>query len=102
LISRIWHGWTSRENADAYESLLKSEILPGIHRVEGYLGATLLRREVPEGVEFVTMTLFDSLDAVRRFAGEDYERAVVPPEARALLSRFDERSVHYEVISRPS
>jgi len=101
MISRIWHGWTSLENADAYEKLLTAEILPGIHRVEGYLGAYLLRREVPEGVEFVTITLFESMEAVRRFAGEDYERAVVPAEARRLLSRFDERSAHYETVLRP-
>lgn len=102
MIGRIWHGWTSRENADAYEELLKSEILPGIHRVRGYQGAYLLRQGVPEGVEFVTITFFDSLDAVREFAGEDYEIAVVPAKARTLLSRFDERSAHYATVLSPS
>jgi heme-degrading monooxygenase HmoA len=97
MIGRIWHGWASPENADAYEQLLRSEVLPGIQRIEGYRGAQLLRREAGEEVEFVTLTLFDSLDAVRAFAGEDYELAVVPPEARKLLARFDERSAHYEV-----
>ena len=102
MIGRLWHGWTSRENAGAYEALLRAEVLPGIHRVPGYHGAFLLKRDVPEGVEFVTLTIFDSMEAVRAFAGEDYEAAVVPPAARKLLSRFDERSVHYEIAVRPA
>jgi heme-degrading monooxygenase HmoA len=97
----LWHGWTTREHADAYERLLVTKILPGIHRVAGYQGAYLLRRDVPEGVEFVTLTLFESLEAVRAFAGADLEVAVVPPDARALLSRFDERSVHFDVVMKP-
>jgi heme-degrading monooxygenase HmoA len=100
MISRVWHGRTTRENADAYEQLLRTEILPGIHRVPGYRGASLLRRDVDEGVEFVTITMFDSLDAVRAFAGEDYEVAVIEPQARRLLSTFDERSAHYETVLR--
>ena len=72
-------------------------MLPSIDRVEGFRGAQLLRREAGDEVEFVTLTIFDSMDAVREFAGEDYEVAVVPPEARRLLSRFDERSAHYEI-----
>lgn len=98
MVTRIWHGWTTRVNADAYEALLRSEVLPGIHRVAGYLGATLLRRDAGDDVEFVTLTRFESLDAVRAFAGEEYERAVVPEGARALLCRFDERSAHYETL----
>jgi heme-degrading monooxygenase HmoA len=98
VIGRLWHGWTTRENADAYEKLLRAEVLPGIHRVDGYEGAYLLRRDVEDGVEFVTLTVFASLDAVRAFAGEDYEVAVVPPEARKLLSRFDQTSDHYEIV----
>ena len=97
MIARLWHGWTSRENAEAYEARLRGEILPGIHRVAGYRGAHLLRRDREDEVEFVTLTLFDSLDAVRAFAGEDFEMAVVPQEARKLLARFDQRSMHYEV-----
>ena len=98
MISRLWHGWTTREKAGAYETLLREEVLPGIHRVRGFKGAHLLRRELNDEVEFVTITLFDSLDAVKEFAGEDYEVAVVLPEARALLSRFDVRSAHYETV----
>jgi len=101
VIARLWHGSTTRENADAYETLLKTKILPGIHRVKGYAGAYLLRRDLTDGVEFATLTLFESLDAVRAFAGKDYEVAVVSPEARKLLSRFDQRSLHYDVVMRP-
>jgi heme-degrading monooxygenase HmoA len=103
MIGRIWHGWTSRENAAAYEELLKSEILPGIasRRIRGLAGAHLLKRDVPEGVEFVTILWFDSLDAVREFAGENYEAAVVPEKARRLLTRFDARSAHYETVLAP-
>ncbi|HUW10748.1 MAG TPA: antibiotic biosynthesis monooxygenase [Anaerolineae bacterium] len=99
MIGRIWHGWTTPENADAYESLLKSEIFQGIHdrQIAGYRGIHLLRRSLENEVEFVTIMWFESTEAVRAFAGEDYEAAVVPPKARALLSRFDARSQHYEV-----
>ena len=99
MICRIWHGWTAPADADIYESLLKEEILTGIRnrRIAGYRGIQLLRRSLADEVEFVTIMWFDSIDAVRTFAGEDYERAVVPPNARRLLSRFDERSQHYDV-----
>jgi len=101
MIGRLWHGWTSRANADAYERLLLDEVLPGIHRVPGYEGAFVLRREAGDEIEFVTVTFFTSYDAVRAFAGEDHEKAVVPPHARRLLSRYDERSTHYETILDP-
>ncbi len=101
MISRLWRGWTSPENADAYEELLRTRILPGIHRVSGYRGAYLLRRDAGEEVEFATITLWDSMDAVGAFAGEDHETAVVPREARELLSRFDATSLHYETILEP-
>ncbi|OGF63636.1 MAG: antibiotic biosynthesis monooxygenase [Candidatus Fischerbacteria bacterium RBG_13_37_8] len=99
MISRIWHGWTTRGNADAYEALLKEEIFVGIQdrQIRGFRGIQLLRREVGEEIEFVTIMSFDLLDAVREFAGDDYEKSVVPAKARALLSRFDERSQHYEI-----
>ncbi len=104
MISRIWRGWTSRDNADAYEELLRTEIFVGIAQrsIQGYRGIHLLRRDVDNGVEFVTIMWFDSLDAVRAFAGEDYEVAVVPAKARQLLSKFDGRSAHYHVIETPS
>jgi len=99
MISRIWHGWTTPGNADKYEAMLKEEIFVGIQNrhIRGFKGIQLLRREVGEEVEFVTIMVFDSLDAVREFAGEDYELAVVPKKARAVLSHFDERSQHYEI-----
>jgi len=104
MISRLWHGWTSPVDADAYERLLRHEIFEGIsgRGIPGFLGIDLLRRPRGELVEFVTIMWFDSLDAVRAFAGPDYEVAVVPPAARALLARFDERSAHYEVCERRS
>jgi heme-degrading monooxygenase HmoA len=99
MIGRIWHGWTTPGNADRYEALLKEEIFAGIQewRIRGFKGIQLLRRKVGEEVEFVTIMVFDSLDAVREFAGGDYEAAVVPEKAKAVLSRFDARSQHYEV-----
>ena len=99
MISRVWHGWTLPEKADDYESLLKSEIFVHIkeRNIAGYRGIQLFRRDVAGEVEFVTVMWFDALEAVRAFAGEDYETAVVPPKARALLSHFDQRSQHYSV-----
>ncbi len=99
MISRIWHGWTTPGNADTYEALLKSEIFVGIQgrQIAGYRGIQLFRRNAGDEVEFVTVMWFDSIEAVRVFAGEDYEVAVVPPKARAVLSHFDARSQHYEV-----
>jgi heme-degrading monooxygenase HmoA len=102
MISRVWHGYTNPENADAYESLLKKEIFVGIRgrRIPGFREIQLFRRDLGAEVEFVTVMWFDSLDAVRIFAGPDHEAAVVPPKARALLARFDARSAHYEVRER--
>ncbi len=99
MIARLWHGWTKPENADAYENLLKTQIFPGIlaRNIAGFQKIELLRRAAGDEVEFITLMYFSSLDAIRAFAGEDYEVAVVPPAARAVLSRFDARSVHYEV-----
>jgi antibiotic biosynthesis monooxygenase (ABM) superfamily enzyme len=97
VIARLWHGWTSPENAAAYEDFLHGTMFPSMDRVPGFAGADLLRRDDGDEVAFVTITRFESLDAVRAFAGDDYEVAVVEPEARALLSRFDERSTHYDL-----
>jgi heme-degrading monooxygenase HmoA len=98
VIARLWHGWTTPENADAYEEFLRGTMFPSIHAVPGFLGADLLRRDDQGEIAFVTITRFESMDAVRAFAGDDYERAVIEAEARALLSRQDERSEHYEVV----
>jgi heme-degrading monooxygenase HmoA len=99
MIARVWHGWTKPENADAYEHLLRTEIFPGISAkgVPGYRGIKLLRRPLHNEVEFVTIMWFDSLQAVKAFAGEDHETAYVPAKARQVLARFDERSRHYDL-----
>ncbi|HEU4397798.1 MAG TPA: antibiotic biosynthesis monooxygenase [Actinomycetota bacterium] len=103
MIARIWRGWTTAENADTYQQVVSQEVLPGIaaRNLDGYHGAYLLRRDLGGEVEFVTILLFDSLEQVRAFAGEDYEAAYVPPRARAVLARFDERSAHYDLLLRP-
>jgi heme-degrading monooxygenase HmoA len=102
MLARLWHGWAKPESADAYEQLLRAEVLPGIERrIDGFRGVFLLRRDAGDEIEFVTITLFDDLDAVRRFAGEDYTIAVIHEPARRLLTRFDERSTHYETVLTP-
>ena len=103
MIQRVWRGWTTPENSQAYEKLLREQIFPGIAAkgVRGYNGIALLRRELPSGeLEFMTIMSFDSLHAVRAFAGEDYQRAYVPQAARLVLSRFDEISAHYQVLEQ--
>jgi len=104
MIIRLWHGWTTHEKADTYENLLKTEIFPGIAAkdFDGYRGIRLLRRMHEKEVEFITMMEFDSWEAVKQFAGEDYERAYVPPKAREVLARFDELSQHYEIKEKIS
>jgi antibiotic biosynthesis monooxygenase (ABM) superfamily enzyme len=99
MIGRIWHGWTTPQNADGYEGLLKTQIFPGIvaRKIPGFRRIELLRRAAGDEVEFVTVMWFDSMEAVRAFAGEQWEVAVVPPAARAVLKRFDATSRHYEV-----
>jgi heme-degrading monooxygenase HmoA len=100
MIARIWHGYTTPENADVYENLLKTEVFPGIanKNVAGYKSIQLLRRPLGGETEFITIMLFDSIDAVKAFVGkDDYETAYVPPKARQVLARFDEKAQHYEV-----
>lgn len=99
MIARVWHGYTKPEHADAYEAMLKPELLPGLGKARGYRGSYLLRRALEGEVEFVTIILWDSLDAVRAIAGATFETAVVPEERRQYLSRFDPKAAHYEVAS---
>jgi heme-degrading monooxygenase HmoA len=99
MIARVWHGYTTPEHADAYEAMLKPEPLPGLGKVKGYRGSYVLRRNSGTEVEFITILLWDSIDAIRAVAGADYQTAVVPEERRKILSRFDTRAVHYEVAS---
>jgi hypothetical protein len=98
MIIRQWHGWTSREHADAYEELFRKE---GNHHIAGRKGAYLLRRDVGDEVEFIVQMLYESLEAVRAHRGEDYELAGLMPGAEQLLSRYDTRAVHYEVVGTP-
>ena len=99
MISRLWHGWTTPENADSYEALIRSAIFPGIlgRGITGLERIELLRRPLGAEVEFVTVMRFASWDAVKAFAGPDWEVSVVPPAARAVLARFDAKARHYEV-----
>ncbi len=100
MICRIWHGCTTPENAAAYLALLKNEILPGIanRQIKGYQGHHLLQRDLENEAEFVTLLWFAAMDAVRAFAGQEHELAVIPPKARALLSRYDQRASHYQAF----
>lgn len=103
MISRIWHGYTTHENAPVYQSTLLEQVIPDIEAMDipGLHGVEVFRRELPDEVEFITIMRFDSLDDVKAFVGEDYEVAHVPAEARAVLTRFDARSAHYDVVKAP-
>jgi len=100
MIGRIWHGYTTHENADTYFQVLQNEVLPGIaaKQIAGYKSIQVLRRELADEVEFITIMWFDSLENVKDFTGDDYEVAHVPEVARAVLKRFDSRSQHYDLI----
>ena len=97
MIARHWRGWTEVPDADAYEQLLKDKVLPGLKAVDGYRGGYVLRHDGPMETEFVVINLFDSIDAVKRFAGPDYTIAVFEPEAKGLLSRAEPVAMHYDV-----
>jgi heme-degrading monooxygenase HmoA len=101
MIARLWKGWTLTENADAYERLLREQVIPGLHHIDGYQGGYILRHEGNGEVEFVVMNFFESLDAVRAFAGSDYMVPVFEPEARSLLSKVEPLASHYEVRTTP-
>jgi heme-degrading monooxygenase HmoA len=97
LIARHWRGWTEIEDADAYESLLRDKVLPGLKEIEGYRGGYVLRSDGRSEVEFVVINLFDSLESLTQFAGPDYATAVFEPEARRLLRRIEPVAMHYQV-----
>ncbi len=99
-IKRIWHGWTTPENADAYVQLLREVVIPGIEakQIPGYAGIEVLRKELDDEVEFITIITFQSLENVIAFQGEDYTRSYVPAEAQKVLKRWDQRASHYEAI----
>jgi heme-degrading monooxygenase HmoA len=99
MIARVWHGYTKPEHADAYEALLKPELLPGLSKVKGFKGSYLMRRNAGAEVEFITIILWESIDAIRAAAGADYETAVIPEERRQYLARHDAKASHYEVTA---
>jgi peroxiredoxin/heme-degrading monooxygenase HmoA len=98
MITRMWRGWTETSDADAYERFLRTELFPQVARLPGFVGARILRRRRDGEEEFVTLVTFESLDAVRAFAGDDYETPVIEPEAQRLLSRYEDRALHYEAV----
>jgi heme-degrading monooxygenase HmoA len=102
MICRVWRGWTTKDNADAYERVVRGEVIPGIEarRIPGFRSIDLVRRERDHDVEFMTLMWFDTIDSVKAFMGADYETAHVPEQAQAVLADFDKRSVHYEVLDR--
>jgi antibiotic biosynthesis monooxygenase (ABM) superfamily enzyme len=101
-ICRIWRGWTTPQNAASYDAIVRGEVIPEIEarRIPGFLSIDLMRRQLADDVEFATIMWFEDIDSVKGFVGDDYGVAHVPERARAVLSRFDERSAHYEVIDR--
>jgi len=99
MITRLWRGWTPRESADAYERFLLTELFPSMRNIPGFRCADVLRHDEQNETAFVTLTRFDTLDAIRAFAGDDYETPVVEPTARALLSRYDQRAHHFTTSS---
>lgn len=102
MICRLWRGWTTPENAEAYERIVRGEVIPGIEAlgIPGFRHIDLMKREVGEEVEFQTLMWFDSFDAIKAFVGEDYSVSHVPDAARAVLKRLEDRAAHYEVIDR--
>src|SRR5438270_13940364 len=102
MICRLWRGWTTAENAHAYERIVRGEVIPGIEarKIPGFRHIDLMKLLSGDDVEFQTLMWFDSLDAIKAFMGEDYSVSHVPDAERAVLKRFDERATHYEVIDR--
>jgi hypothetical protein len=98
MILRVWRGWTTPENADRYEELIRAAIFPGIlaRNISGLEGLELFRRPLETEVEFMTLMRFASWDAIKTFAGPDWEISVVPPAAHAVLTRFEGQATHYE------
>jgi hypothetical protein len=97
MIARHWRGWTKAEDADAYEDLLKRSVLPGLEGISGYRGGYILRRDGAPESEFVVVNFFDSVDAVKEFAGPNYSTPIFEPDAKRLLSRIENFATHYEV-----
>ena len=99
MVARVWYGYTTPENADAYEAMLKPELLPGLNQKPGFRGSFIFRRPHGDEVEFVTIILWTSIDDIRAIAGDDYETAVVPEERKKVLKRWNEKAAHYDMAS---
>lgn len=97
-VLRLWKGRATAAQAPKYLLHVKETVLPTLESIPGHRGAYLLRRSVESGIEYVVLTLWASMDAVRRFAGPAPEKAVVEPTARAVLSEFDPTVTHYEIV----
>ena len=102
MICRIWRGWTTPANAGTYEAVVRGEVIPRIEarRIPGFQHIDLMRRDLGGEVEFQTIMWFNRLQSIIDFVGEDYAVSHVPPAARTVLKRFDERAAHFEVIDR--
>jgi antibiotic biosynthesis monooxygenase (ABM) superfamily enzyme len=99
MITRLWRGWTTVDNADAYERFLLGDLFPSMREFPGFRGADILRRLEHDEVAFITLTRFDSLAAIKAFAGDDYETPVLEPHALALLARYERRAVHFDTAT---
>jgi hypothetical protein len=102
MICRLWRGWTTPENADAYQRIVHTDVIPGIEarRIPGFLHIDLMKRDLGDEIEFQTLMWFESIDSIRAFMGNDYSVSHVPPQARAVLKRFDDSAAHFEIIDR--
>ena len=102
MICRLWRGWTTVENAGAYQRIVHNDVIPAIEgrKIPGFRHIDLMKRDLGDEVEFQTLMWFDSIEAIIAFMGEDYARSHVPPQAREVLQRFDEHAAHFEVIDR--
>jgi heme-degrading monooxygenase HmoA len=98
MIARVWSAQTTGLQAPNYVEHLKTRVLPKVRTLDGFAGAMLLERATPGGVELIVITFWRSVEAIRSFAGDDLEGAVVAEEAAALLTQFDRRVRHYEVV----
>ena len=97
MISRHWKGLCKREDADRYVEHLKCETFPQLATLPGFVGATILRRELAAGTEFQVVTVWQSLAAIEAFAGQSVEVAVVPTSVQAMMIGYDHSVMHYEV-----
>ena len=102
MIARVWKGWTTPENADAYERLLREVVYPELRGIKGHLGGYILRKDSEIESEFIALNLFESLDAVKAFAGPEYDVPVFEPEARRLLAKVEPLAHHFDVKEAPS